>query len=567
MMPRISIGTILLVTLCTLSCSSKLVGVSATQYDLLVSDFASSGNTYVTNSDWKGCRFSLKHRIAVTALKGIVGGAIEVAIFRLDAQGKNIEEVLANVLLEQDGFTIPAPPITEVLPNPVQLEPADIYFLAQGGSSGNKIEREGIDVAALQLGFPFFSVWEPSDGENSFTLSSSGHAADMVGKEVGITEDNTPGFGFVAASPMPVASKAASSTPVRTSSTRPTLKATQASTSASTNAVTDAYETPSYLNASKIPTVSVYNSPSKCCQSSGSRFQAIWERTDIAVGLCLVIGMFVSLFVCIGYKRLRNRRALAAKSECSEAELYAGQLGVTRQQSQPSGTENMHPHPGKGSMQPSITGATNSVPVSENPLVGIQQYSHHIGTDSGTNHAMTRPNGTENKNSLPFTFIDTKNMEPSKLSEVKVLSARRPDLRHVEKGSAPCNIEPKIQVAKISDLDTSKMAVIDRAVIKLRKWKAKILAEPPPVVVVSLPEGSDNENLNTKPTGSGDNGCNISNNLASQLEFAANRRENDEIMIYNEIWRYTQSRRRGLLHKKEFSATLPSSLEGHEAKL
>lgn len=76
-----------------------------------------------------------------------------------------------------------------------------------------------------------------------------------------------------------------------------------------------------------------------------------------------------------------------------------------------------------------------------------------------------------------------------------------------------------MQIAKTSDLDMSQMSSIHLAVIKLRKWKASLLTEPPPVVAVSLPEGPDTTHLDQKPCN--DSERNPSNRLVFQLKFAA----------------------------------------------
>ena len=45
-----------------------------------------------------------------------------------------------------------------------------------------------------------------------------------------------------------------------------------------------------------------------------------------------------------------------------------------------------------------------------------------------------------------------------------------------------------MQIARISQIDTSKLGTMDRTIIKLRQWRAKLLAGAPPVVVVNVPE-------------------------------------------------------------------------------
>ena len=68
--------------------------------------------------------------------------------------------------------------------------------------------------------------------------------------------------------------------------------------------------------------------------------------------------------------------------------------------------------------------------------------------------------------------------------KVQVVSGAAPDLRRVEKGNSEGT--PTIKLASMVNLDTSNMKRVEFAKLKLRQWKAKLLAEPPPVVEVEF---------------------------------------------------------------------------------
>ena len=336
-------------------------------------------------------------------------------------------------------------------------------------------------------------------------------------------------------------------TPFHTPSPTVTATRTSSQTRAETHSPTKTSScTPSESVIIVVPTFSNSLSPTACCNHGGSsHLQAVWKRTDMIAGLCFT-GLLSLLGICIGYKRFRNKRAQAAKSQCrcSEAELYAIRLGVSERQTAEKEEDS------------NLLNASEFI--SENPLAPIHCIHHGEDTVMQNTGTISSSDGDENTINLPFTLVDAKNMKTCHLSQVKVLSAKQPDFRRIDKNKSTSNTEPRMQIARISDLDTSQMSPIDRAMIKLRKWKAKILAEPPPVVAVSLPEGVpvDNDNLGKKNTTN--HKRNHSTKLAWQLEFAANRRENDRSNVNTEISRYAKNRRQGHLRKKEFKAIPPS---------
>ena len=155
---------------------------------------------------------------------------------------------------------------------------------------------------------------------------------------------------------------------------------------------------------------------------------------------------------------------------------------------------------------------------------------------------------------LPFLLVDMTSIKPSDASKVKVVSSKRPDLRRIH-GHTGSDL-PKMQIARISQVDISQLKIVDRTIIKLRVWKAKFLAEPAPVIEVSVPEevqkGIKKHSNNRNPS-------KASRRLVSQLEFA-HHRENGRTAVSNEIAMYTQCRRqmRVRVRKKEFTSVLPN---------
>ena len=310
--------------------------------------------------------------------------------------------------------------------------------------------------------------------------------------------------------------------------------------------------------ASGLPTLTTSTSPSLCCQHGGdSQLKSTRDATDFIVSVCLT-GMLFLLAFYVGYRRLRNKRAQAGKAQSSMAELYATQLGVSK-----THVKNHSLQGNGGTTTASADGST-----SKNPLVHVHRVQNgnynHDGYPVNCN-AVSAASDTKNSTTLPFTFVEMKNIDPCNRSKVRILSSKQPNLRSIENNNFSSNTEAKLHIAQIRELDTSQMTTIDRAIIKLRQWKAKLLAEPPPVVAVSAPENALDANSRRKSLRVVPGGKKVPKTLASQLEYAANRREGDRSMITSEITRYTESRRQGRLQKKEFTA-IPPSLGDEEGK-
>ena len=145
-------------------------------------------------------------------------------------------------------------------------------------------------------------------------------------------------------------------------------------------------------------------------------------------------------------------------------------------------------------------------------------------------------------------IIDVKTSEGTYgVSSVRVISVRTPNF-----GQASTGTRTKLSLARIEDLDTSEMRVVDRSILKLRQWKAKLLAEPPPLVEVEEENKAEHEMapVHTK-------------SIIRRLEFAK-RQGSDRNIINSEIKEYSLSKRKYFgktqRRKKEFR-TLPLSMD------
>ena len=130
-------------------------------------------------------------------------------------------------------------------------------------------------------------------------------------------------------------------------------------------------------------------------------------------------------------------------------------------------------------------------------------------------------------------------------SDVTVVSVKTPNLSEASTGS-----ESKVHLARIDDIDTSGMKIADRAVLKLRKWKAVLLAEVPPMVEVKR---TDNQRAMECTDGT----SRRRKSLIQRLSFAK-RVGGDRSIIDEEAETYTLSRRdlvsQRQRKKKEFQA-------------
>ena len=117
-------------------------------------------------------------------------------------------------------------------------------------------------------------------------------------------------------------------------------------------------------------------------------------------------------------------------------------------------------------------------------------------------------------------------------SAVKVVSVKAPNIGEASKRTATT----QIQLARIEDVDMSGMKLIHRSVLKLRKWKALVLAEVPPMVEIETQcKGKRRSNTpSTNPLGH--------DAFVHRLKFA-NKLGGDRSVIDSEARSYSLSKR------------------------
>ena len=146
-------------------------------------------------------------------------------------------------------------------------------------------------------------------------------------------------------------------------------------------------------------------------------------------------------------------------------------------------------------------------------------------------------------------ILDSISLNGSKGSSgIKVVSVKAPNL-----GAASTRSGAMLRLAKVEDIDTSQMKLVDRTVLKLRKWKASLLAEAPPLVEVHA----------SQPNTTGSNQEARRKAFAQRLAFA-NKQGGDRSVIDREAQSHSQTARevisRRQRKRKEFQAVPQSAI-------
>ena len=160
-----------------------------------------------------------------------------------------------------------------------------------------------------------------------------------------------------------------------------------------------------------------------------------------------------------------------------------------------------------------------------------------------TSAAVTRTDIFNGATPSNIEIMDCSSLNGSNESSgIKVVSVKAPDL-----GIASTRSSSMLRLAKIEDIDTSQMKLVDRTVLKLRKWKASLLAEAPPLVEVHA--------RRRHTTGSNQEARREA--FAQRLAFA-NKQGGDRSVIDREVRSHSQSTREMISQrrrkKKEFQA-------------
>ena len=342
------------------------------------------------------------------------------------------------------------------------------------------------------------------------------------------------------------------STPSGTCSPSQTITATMSMTSSPSET--------SSATQSETSSVTPSNDENADDGSHGSGSSSEIEQDSIELAGALLGGFIViTLLFYVGYKRLQNKTKHHQNAE-DLAQCYAIHFGIKEVESSAEtigmgGDEQKEPH---------IAAQMKA----HSPLVQVRT---NVVSGGRTEECPSASSITESANysqNLPFELVEIKGIEPSKRGQVKIISSKEPNLESIRSQS---NTGARTQLALIKDIDTSNMGRIQRTTLKLRQWKAKMLAEPHPVVEVEIPD----EIHPQKARRFGDVDHERSASLASRFHFAnaKHRPKKRRSLIMNEVYEHTSTRRvtlvRSQRRKKTFAALPPPSTTttGKESKI
>eukprot|EP01138_Halocafeteria_seosinensis_P012804 gb/GECG01013080.1/.p1 GENE.gb/GECG01013080.1/~~gb/GECG01013080.1/.p1 ORF type:complete len:751 (+),score=80.97 gb/GECG01013080.1/:1-2253(+) len=107
------------------------------------------------------------------------------------------------------------------------------------------------------------------------------------------------------------------------------------------------------------------------------------------------------------------------------------------------------------------------------------------GTESAVFSVGSMVAGAEGKvqNEARVVLVDPRAQSCTSSGSVRIVSTKAPKLECGQKNSSGAG-KARLQVAVAADVDTTQLRRLDRARLKLRHWKARLLAEPPPLVQV-----------------------------------------------------------------------------------
>ena len=252
------------------------------------------------------------------------------------------------------------------------------------------------------------------------------------------------------------------------------------------------------------------------CYEESENAQSAWgslESADISVSILLPILVVVMMALYIRHRRRQNRGKRTKGSDDLKSQ-YARHFGLINVNSSSTSRETVF-EPESKAVNPLLR---RSIPKAE-----AQHGETSVVPVCTANQLAQSGSSASCSPALPFDLVEMKNLDPATRSQVKVASAKAPDLRTIHSSSS---ISQKTIVAMASEVDTSQMGTLDKARLSARRWKATLLAEPPPLVQVSLPEKQSDgaygnkENLHTQFYRNPLLGDKESKTLASRLEFS-----------------------------------------------
>eukprot|EP01138_Halocafeteria_seosinensis_P002469 gb/GECG01002526.1/.p1 GENE.gb/GECG01002526.1/~~gb/GECG01002526.1/.p1 ORF type:complete len:332 (+),score=43.84 gb/GECG01002526.1/:1-996(+) len=216
---------------------------------------------------------------------------------------------------------------------------------------------------------------------------------------------------------------------------------------------------------------------------------------------------------------------------------------------------------------PSASGERPSKQFSLNQWQAVQRQigSHPVSSVFSGVETSSVTGSTQAAYEMPSTsqpqvmFLDVSAERETLLEKIRVVSVSSPKLGTGErKQSASGNAV--IHVALASSVNTQAMSRLDRTKLKLRQWKAKLLAEPPPLVEIEVDTSTSKTSAELDNERATESKVDMQRpkDRTAQLEFA----KRDQCHHFDTLLREAKEKRekyaRTVVSKKEFGPILPS---------
>ena len=406
-------------------------------------------------------------------------------------------------------------------------------------------------------------------------------------------------------SPSTTASVTSTGTSSFTGSVTPTGAATRTSSCRCTSSET--------ATVSTTMTASVLLTPGNA-ESISNEFVSTFVLQAFGIPLSLIALMILCIFAVV-YKRRKNQKRIRRNASLSE--LYLDELVRVSSQSDrlkidqevgsiPNLVSRKNNH-----LNASLSAIDNPLENSRrnrgSPVSGVSSKTTVTKHTEGKTGPLVRPSSLKGRgdsynplnssmqlsgSSLPKVEIVNVGESPvdGKVGSVKIISLSAPKLgtgRNLSKDSV-------IRLALVSDIDKSGMSTISRTLLKARQWKAKLLAEPAPMVEVEVQkmpfkpilvakssvkrgtkESSTYDNMTTNPltkTLISNIETNSRDNKTTKMLQFTNRVDSFRSAVAMDMNKESAKKRKRLvesqLRKKQFSATrarVPTSTTSHSS--
>ena len=278
----------------------------------------------------------------------------------------------------------------------------------------------------------------------------------------------------------------ASSTATETTSPSGTLTVSCTATASISSSKTPSSTLTPSLTSTASGTASITPTAKPELEDSGSTSGSSTVE-NLALNFGSILGGISLLLLCLFYivhKRRKNQSATKTsltmleqylKQQCSQIDCAVGDKSSMARDDE--GEIERHPFPhGSSDLTTGHTKGNSGRRRFSSVKVGGSTTGRNVNPLRATVVSELPSCGMQN-----IRIVESNALKDSKgCSAVKVVSVKTPNLREASKKSETT----KLQLARIEDIDTSGMKLIERSVLKLRKWKAFILAEAPPMVEV-----------------------------------------------------------------------------------